>query len=391
MTVLLPSATRRSRFLFEFDASRCLCASEQALDAVTGQAATFTRAATKVALDANGVASVIAHSLPAFEWTLDPVSGLMTPGVLLEGARTNVVLWSRDLTNAAWTKTNCTAAKTQLGVDGQAASASLLTATAGNGTCLQAITLASSARYQSAYVKRVTGSGVVNMTTDNGATWTAVTVTSSWSRVRIPSQTLANPTVGFRLVTSGDAIAVDYVQNETGLNASSPIPTTTVAVARAADSLSFPYLALPAAMTVYARYRELGTQAVSGGAFEVGALSPGPSLLSYRASATTAGASWHNGTTQQVTGAITGPVYGDQVEDRVTLSAAGSAGFGLTINGGVETSPAASPVAVIGTSPFGATTLTLNTYTGAPSVGFAAFYSLRIALGVQTLAYMRVG
>jgi hypothetical protein len=44
MTVLLPSASRRSRFLFEWDAARCLAAPEQSLDAVTGQAATFTRA-----------------------------------------------------------------------------------------------------------------------------------------------------------------------------------------------------------------------------------------------------------------------------------------------------------------------------------------------------------
>jgi hypothetical protein len=53
--------------------------------------------------------------------------------------------------------------------------------------------------------------------------------------VTIPVQTLANPTVGFRIVTSGDAIAVDFVQNETGTGASSEIATTTAAVTRAAD------------------------------------------------------------------------------------------------------------------------------------------------------------
>lgn len=144
--------------------------------------------------------------------------------------RTNVALHNRDLTNAAWVKSNTTAAKNQTGILGVANGASSLTATAGNGTCLQAITLASSERFQTAFVKRLVGTGVVNMTMDNGSTWTAVTVTSDWTRVSIPTQTLANPTVGFRLVTSGDSIAIDYVQNENGIFASQPIEVAGTAV-----------------------------------------------------------------------------------------------------------------------------------------------------------------
>lgn len=156
-------------------------------------------------------------------------------GLLVEDTRTNVVLWDRDLTNAAWVPTNITPLKDQTGPDEVANSASSLEATAGNGTILQSITLASSARFQSAYVKRIAGSGTINMTMDNGATWTAITVTSGWTRVSIPTQTLANPVVGFQIVTSGDKIAVDFVQNENGVFASSPIPTTTTSAARAAD------------------------------------------------------------------------------------------------------------------------------------------------------------
>lgn len=158
-------------------------------------------------------------------------------GLLVEDSRTNVVLWNRDLTNVVWTPTNITAAKDQTGPDGVSNSASSLLATAGNGTILQSITLASSARAQSAYIKRITGTGTINMTMDNGSTWTAVTVTANWNQVSIPTQTLANPVVGFQIVTSGDAIAVDFVQNENGIFATSPIPTTTVAVARAGDTV----------------------------------------------------------------------------------------------------------------------------------------------------------
>ena len=160
-------------------------------------------------------------------------------GALIELVKTNVVLHNRDLTNAAWVKVACTAAKDQTGPDGVANSASSLTASAGNATCLQAIVLASSARFQTAYIKRVTGTGVINMTMDAGVTWTVVDVTSAWTRVEIPTQTLANPTVGFRIVTSGDAIAVDFAQNEdSAACATSPIPTTTVAVTRPADVIS---------------------------------------------------------------------------------------------------------------------------------------------------------
>jgi hypothetical protein len=76
------------------------------------------------------------------------------------------------------------------------------------------------------------------MTMDNGATWTAITVTAGWTLVSIPTQTLTNPTVGFQIVTNGDAIAVDFVQNENGVFATSPIVTTTVSVTRALDVVS---------------------------------------------------------------------------------------------------------------------------------------------------------
>jgi hypothetical protein len=159
-------------------------------------------------------------------------------GLLIEDARTNVVLWNRDLSNAAWTKSNITALKDQTGADGAATSASSLLATLANGTVLQAITLASAAAFQSAYVKRLVGTGTINMTMDNGATWTAISVTNAWTLLSIPTQTLANPTVGFRIVTSGDKIAVDFVQNENGAFASSPIATTTTSATRATDAVN---------------------------------------------------------------------------------------------------------------------------------------------------------
>ena len=156
-------------------------------------------------------------------------------GLLLEEARTNVCLQNRTLTNASWVKTNCTAVKDQVGIDAAASSASRITATAANATCLLTTTISSSVRFQTAFVKRLVGTGTIEMTQNGGTNWTAVTVTAGWTRVSVPSITIANPVVGFRIVTSGDSVAIDMVQNENGAYATSPMPTTTASAARTAD------------------------------------------------------------------------------------------------------------------------------------------------------------
>lgn len=214
---------------------------------------TYTSPSTKYILNSSGVYEAGTTLRCEYDTSGNPL------GIRIEETRTNVVLHNRDLTNAVWTKSNVTAAKDQVGIDGVTNSASSLTATAGNATCLQAITLASSARYQSTFIKRISGSGVIQMTMDNGTTWTAVTVTSSWTPVGIPTQTLANPTVGFRIVTSGDAIAIDMVMNENGAYRTSPIATTGVTVTRIVDDISlsgtlFPLSATQGILSIKTQY-----------------------------------------------------------------------------------------------------------------------------------------
>jgi hypothetical protein len=164
-----------------------------------------------------------------------PLAGV--PAIIHEGATSNLALLPRDLTNAAWVKTDCTAAKTATGTDFTVNSASTLTATAANATCLQTITSGSANRVTGAFIKRRTGTGVVNMTQDNGATWTPVTVPAAWGAapIVIPAATLANPVIGFQIVTSGDAIDVDWVQHELGSYITSPISGT-----RTIDSIKVP-------------------------------------------------------------------------------------------------------------------------------------------------------
>ena len=165
-------------------------------------------------------------------------------GYLAEPAATNNALWSRDGTNAAWTLgVTMTRAKTQVGVDGTANSATLLTggAVLATNTLLQSITLASQANVFQPFVKRVTGTGTIEITVDGGTTWTPIQASinsSTFTQVQV-TKTAANPSVGFRITTSTDAIAVDMMDCQGGSVATSPIPTTTIPVARNADVLTY--------------------------------------------------------------------------------------------------------------------------------------------------------
>lgn len=164
-------------------------------------------------------------------------------GLTIEMQDTNIALWSNDLTQAGtWTLSNITVTKNQIGPDLIANSASLLTASMNNGTALQSITSSSSTRFLSVYIKRVTGSGTISITQDNSS-YTDVTAqlnTSTYTRVGFVQAGLTNPTVGLKIGTSGDQIAVWCVDEETSANnfMTSPIITTTTSVTRSSDQVS---------------------------------------------------------------------------------------------------------------------------------------------------------
>lgn len=216
-------------------------------------AATFTRATAAWTRLSSGLWVQVASGVARSYYLPDLNYG----GFVGEGARTNLALHSADFTNAAWVKTDMTAAKTATGPDGVANSASTLTATGANATALQAITSASASRIASTFIKRRTGSGVINITQDNGSTWTVVTVTNDWTQVASTNQTLTNPTVGIRIVTSGDEVDVWTFMNELGTYPSTPIPTVASTVPRNADVLTYPFILNAARGTVYAELSTL--------------------------------------------------------------------------------------------------------------------------------------
>ena len=156
-------------------------------------------------------------------------------------ARTNSLLHARDLSNVAWVKVNCTGVKDAVGSDGVTNSASTMTATGANATVLQTIVLAAAARSYSVKLKRKTGTGTVSICRD-GVTFTDVTAqinSSTYTTVKIENTSVLNPVCGIKLATSGDAVYVDWNQDEAGTFSTPSIDTTTVAVARDADLLTY--------------------------------------------------------------------------------------------------------------------------------------------------------
>lgn len=175
-------------------------------------------------------------------------SGVAIPDSTMLGAhidqesKTNNLLWCRDLTNAAWVKTNATASKTQTGIDAVTNSCSLLTASAANATILQTITAASTPACSGFWVKRSVGTGSVFFTRNGGTDWLDITSlinSSTFTCVKIENTSVTNPQVGFKIATSGDAIIVDAGLNHAGTALTLPIFTTSSAVTRAADVLTY--------------------------------------------------------------------------------------------------------------------------------------------------------
>ncbi len=212
------------------------------LTGTRGESLGFARLSAATCTMGNGITVQLTSGKPR-------ISNL---GWLFEGANTNLVLQNRDLSNAAFTASSMTCALNATGTDGVASSASTCTSTGANGTILQALTVAAATRATSLYIKRVSGSGNIDITRDNGGAWTTLTSAqcydpasfvatapnaSTFVRCWLASSVL-NPTVGLRLVTSGNSVVVDMAQDEDYPFPTSPIITTGASAARAIEVAS---------------------------------------------------------------------------------------------------------------------------------------------------------
>jgi len=230
---------------------------------------TFSRASTGTYINQFGVLSTAGINVPRFEY--DPVTG-KSLGLLIEESRTNLLTYSRDLTQSAWTNRTVTATHDQIGVDGSINGASKLIDTVSgsiahliSGTSV--VTLSTIYTF-SAYVKSTgatwilfgqdiigTGYFSFNVVTGSFGVYTAGTyisrsstnVGNGWWRVSITYTAAYTTASGAIFINNMDSnnpafvgtgllgLNVDGAQLEIGPSATSYIPTTTAAATRTSD------------------------------------------------------------------------------------------------------------------------------------------------------------
>ena len=149
-------------------------------------------------------------------------------GVTTAKAEENLLLRSQDY-SATWTVTNLTPVTGKTAPDGTS-TATEFTAGAANAVLTQGYTAIAGSYTFSVWLRRVTGTGDIQIAADNG-TWTTKVITGTWARYDV-TQTVAagSKTAGVRVVTSGDAIEVWGAQLEQRSAVTAYTPTTTQAI-----------------------------------------------------------------------------------------------------------------------------------------------------------------
>ncbi len=201
---------------------------------LTAAGFTFTRSSSATYINASGLLVVAGSNVARFDY--DPTNVGTPRGLLIEGSATNLICHSETFASSGgsnnWTTSGATLGSLIYEDPEGTFTAPLLLATASNGTLLNNAGLSSAQRTFSIWLKRVNGTGNVQLTLDN-STWTTVTITPNWARYQITATSTGH--VGIRLQTSGDGVHIFGAQLETGSGASSYIPTGTSTANRASD------------------------------------------------------------------------------------------------------------------------------------------------------------
>jgi len=188
---------------------------------------TFTRSTTATFINSSGyvesIGAAASNDPTKARFDYDPTT-LTARGLLIEGSSTNE-LTNNETFGTGWTDSNITRDSTNNTSPRNDATALRVTASSANATIIRSAAIGTSAqRTLSVWLRRVSGTGNIQFTTNNGTAWTTQAITSSWVRYTFTATTEAQR-VGFRIVTSGDSIELWGAQLETGSGASSYIPT----------------------------------------------------------------------------------------------------------------------------------------------------------------------
>lgn len=405
-----------------------------------GREGTFTRASVKTAVDSNGRVYTVPSGMPAINHRYS--GGVWLPdGVLLERAATNVCLQSENF-GVTWTLQGTPTRTAQaarcgtvyldlIGDDSAAA----------NEAYVQTVTFTSDAvKAISIYIRQGTSTTTEVLLNDSTAgvnrvrgfvTWNAGVPTVTMSTgTHLLSERLqdaaGNPVYRFWFQTTsvtaantnqlsiwpardaastvtltGTVYAGGVQAEETGAITTVPssyIPTTTVAVTRAADFMEFPVLWLPRDLTIYVDSIELGTFQNSTLGARLILLGDNDSdtanLAMIRANTSTTQDVTCSSNTTGVGGAFSdltsgGVALSDQHEIRFpVLSTVYTAG--RSINGAAEVLGSTSAGAVAHPAAYAEAVLSMTGGSlGATFQGAHAIRTVKVAIGERTMAQCR--
>ena len=199
---------------------------------------TFTRASTGTFINASGNVATASNNVARFDH--DPTT-LAPRGLLIEGQATNLLNWSASFatsggTNNNWADTSITRTTGQAD-PANGTTAIRFTASAGNATVISSAAIGTSAaRTFSVWLRRVTGTGDIQYTQNNGTNWTTQAITATWTRYTFTHT--VDHRVGIRIVDSGNAIEMWGAMLETGSGASSYIATDASQATRNRDQVA---------------------------------------------------------------------------------------------------------------------------------------------------------
>lgn len=379
--------------------------------------ASFTRATNATYFDVNGVLQTAGSGVLRDGHY---IGGVRT--TLSEGARTNLAIHSQVF--AAWTSASVTATDNNAVAPDGTTTAALLALSAGGSTSNIHETLTytgDGTKVMSVFLKPGTATVNALQIWDNTAsvsrqkvsvTWSGgvptvanisgagtifpvTACTNGWYRIAFAANSVVAANANQLYIypdnggTNGNTVYAWGAMGEDASSSSSYIPTTTAAVTRNADALTFPIAFTPQALTLYTKLFLLEPSSATSGEriMEIG--NGGGIRLASDVETPNAKGFWHNGTSLvNSTTALTSN-YGDTLEDRLFLTSAGVVNKGITINAGAETVGTASGANAFSGSPWGANTLNVGMDgTGANHI-FGAYQKLLIASQVNSLNVMR--
>ena len=237
------------------------------VDAVTGASlVTFTRASSGTFVDSAGVLQTAATDVPRFDH--NPTTG-ESLGLLVEEARTNLLVRSEEFDNASWGLIGTPTANATTAPNGTI-TADLITTNGSQAQAFQGITISSGATVTGSYFLKSNGineieivllasnnttpygratfntsTGVVSVpaTTSNGGTNASASIqafANGWYRCSVTVTYPAVTSAGIRINAPGatGGIYLWGAQLEAGAFPTSYIPTTTAAATRSADVAS---------------------------------------------------------------------------------------------------------------------------------------------------------